>query len=175
MLVTNQAYFRLIPVLQLEDYNNCVETHADGVYRFILKQIKDRDTAKDIVQDAFEKMWKKLETIDAAKAKTYLFTTAYHTMIDYTRKNAKKAAFSELDFNQHSHQKQYSDLKEVLNRGLEMLPEIQKTVLLLRDYEGYDYAEIGNITNLNESQVKVYIFRARTFLKNYIVKPEHVI
>jgi RNA polymerase sigma-70 factor (ECF subfamily) len=48
-------------------------------------------------------------------------------------------------------------------------------VLLLRDYEGYDYAEIGQITGLNESQVKVYIFRARTFLKNYIGKIEAVI
>jgi len=48
-----------------------------------------------------------------------------------------------VDFNQHSHSKQYSDLKEILNAGLEQLPEIQKTVLLLRDYEGYDYEEIG--------------------------------
>jgi RNA polymerase sigma-70 factor (ECF subfamily) len=161
--------------LQLEDYNNCVKTHADAVFRFILKQIKDRDAAKDIVQDAFEKMWKKLDSIDASKAKSYLFTAAYHTMIDYTRKNSKKAAFTEVDYNQHSHTSQYSDLKEVLNRGLDLLPEIQKTVLLLRDYEGYDYAEIGKIADLSESQVKVYIFRARTFLKNYIGNPAQVV
>ena len=145
------------------------------MFRFILKQIKDRDAAKDIVQDAFEKMWKKLDSIDASKAKSYLFTAAYHTMIDYTRKNSKKAAFTEVDYNQHSHTSQYSDLKEVLNRGLDLLPEIQKTVLLLRDYEGYDYAEIGKIADLSESQVKVYIFRARTFLKNYIGNPAQVV
>ena len=149
--------------------------HADGVFRFIAKQIKDRYAAKDIVQDSFEKMWRKIDTIDATKAKTYLFTTAYHTLVDYTRKMAKKADFREVDFNQHSHTKQYSDLKEILNLGLEQLPEIQKTVLLLRDYEGYDYEEIGRITELNESQVKVYIFRARTFLKNYIGKMEMVL
>lgn len=131
--------------------------------------------AKDIVQDSFEKMWRKIDTIDASKSKTYLFTTAYHTLVDYTRKVAKQGNFNEVNFNEHSHTKQYSDLKEVLNRGLEQLPEIQKTVLLLRDYEGYDYAEIGNITQLTESQVKVYIFRARTFLKNYIGRVETVI
>ena len=152
-----------------------MDAYADGVYRFVLKHIKDKDAAKDIVQDSFEKMWKKLDGIEASKSKTYLFTTAYHTLVDYTRKNSKRAAFSEVDFNQHSHNRQYSDLKEVLNRGLEQLPEIQKTVLLLRDYEGYDYAEIGRIAGLSESQVKVYIFRARTFLKNYIGKPETVI
>lgn len=149
--------------------------HADGVYRFILKQIKDKDVARDIVQDSFEKMWRKLDTIDASKSKTYLFTTAYHTLVDYTRKSAKSAAFSEVNFNEHYHTRQYSDLKEILNAGLEQLPEIQKTVLLLRDYEGYDYAEIGKITELSESQVKVYIFRARNFLKTFIGKMETVI
>ena len=161
--------------MNLTEYNQCVDKHADGVYRFVLKQIRDKDIAKDIVQDSFEKMWRKIETVDGAKAKTYLFTTAYHTLIDHIRKNSKNAKMNEVDLNQHSHSSQYSDLKEILNQGLEQLPEIQKTVLLLRDYEGYDYAEIGEITQLTESQVKVYIFRARTFLKNYIGKVEAVI
>jgi RNA polymerase sigma-70 factor (ECF subfamily) len=161
--------------VNLAEYNTCVDVHADGVFRFVVKHIKDRDAARDIVQDSFEKMWRKIDTIDGEKAKTYLFTTAYHTLVDYTRKTARKANFGEVDFNRHSHSTQYSDLKEILNQGLEQLPEIQKTVLLLRDYEGYDYNEIGNIAGLNESQVKVYIFRARTFLKNYIGKMDSVI
>jgi RNA polymerase sigma factor (sigma-70 family) len=152
-----------------------VDAHADGLYRFILKHIKDKDIAKDIVQDTFEKMWRKHESVEAAKSKSYLFTAGYHTLVDYTRRAKKQTNFSEVDFNEHKHEKQYSDLKDILNAGLEQLPEIQKTVLLLRDYEGYDYAEIGEITDLNESQVKVYIFRARTFLKNYIGKLEAVI
>jgi len=159
----------------LAEYNACVDAHADGVYRFVLKHIRDVDSAKDIVQDAFEKMWRKLDTIDGSKAKSYLFTTAYHTLVDFTRRNAKKATFEEVNFNEHYHQKQYTDVKEILNQGLEQLPEIQKTVLLLRDYEGYDYSEIGQITQLSESQVKVYIFRARTFLKNYIGTIEAVL
>jgi RNA polymerase sigma factor (sigma-70 family) len=161
--------------VNLSEYNQCVEKYANGVYRFVLKHIKDPDAAKDIVQDSFEKMWRKIDQVDNEKSKTYLFTTAYHTLVDYTRKQAKKADFSEVNYNEHSHTKQYSDLKAILNRGLEQLPEIQKSVLLLRDYEGYDYAEIGNITGLNESQVKVYIFRARNFLKNYIGRMEAVI
>jgi RNA polymerase sigma-70 factor (ECF subfamily) len=161
--------------LNLQEYNHCVDVHADGVYRFVLKHIRDKDAARDIVQESFEKMWRKVETIEAAKSKTYLFTTAYHTLIELTRKNAKKVPFTEVNFDHHSHTTQYTDLKEVLNRGLEQLPEIQKTVLLLRDYEGYNYAEIGVITGLSESQVKVYIFRARTFLKNFIGKMEAVI
>jgi len=46
---------------------------------------------------------------------------------------------------------------------------------MLKDYEGYNYAEIGEIMNLNESQVKVYLHRARLQLKTYIVKTENII
>jgi RNA polymerase sigma-70 factor (ECF subfamily) len=48
-------------------------------------------------------------------------------------------------------------------------------VILLRDYEGYSYQEIGGITGLSESQVKVYIFRARKALKAYLVRMDNVI
>ncbi len=161
--------------MTIKEYNQCVDDFADAVYRFVLKQIKDKDNAKDIVQETFEKMWIKVESIDYSKSKSYLFTAAYHTLIDFIRKQKKQTNFSEIDFNQYSHNKQYSDLKQVLDAGLDQLPEIQKAVILLRDYEGYDYKEIGEITNLSESQVKVYIFRARNFLKNYIGKMEVVV
>jgi RNA polymerase sigma-70 factor (ECF subfamily) len=59
--------------------------------------------------------------------------------------------------------------------AVDRLPEIQRMVVLLRDYEGYSYQELGELTNLNESQVKVYIYRARVFLKNYIGKMEAVV
>jgi RNA polymerase sigma-70 factor (ECF subfamily) len=158
-----------------QEYNQCVDDYADGVYRFILKNIKDEDKARDVVQDSFEKMWVKASDIAAAKAKSYLFTTAYHTMIDTIRKEKKQTELDEAAFNQHSVNNSYSDLKEVLNEAVAKLPEIQRHVILLRDYEGYSYQEIGEITGLNESQVKVYIFRARSFLKNYIGKLDMVV
>ena len=69
----------------------------------------------------------------------------------------------------------YSDLKEILDEAIETLPEIQKSVILLRDYEGYSYKEIGDIVELTESQVKVYIFRGRLALKKYIGSMEMVL
>ena len=147
------------------EYNTCVDEHADSLYRFILKNIRDDAEARDIVQDTFEKMWRNIANIDSLKAKSYLFTTGYHTMIDKIRRNKNFSDFTEVDEDAIFHSNQYSDLKEVLNRAIAKLPEIQRSVILLRDYEGYSYAEIGKITNLNESQVKVYIYRARLFLK----------
>ena len=161
--------------MTVSEFNSCVDEHADGLYRFILKHIKDEDAAKDIVQDTYEKLWKRINDTETTNAKSYMFTTAYHTLIDYTRRAKKQTNYTELHEQQLKHSNQYTDIKEILNQGLDKLPDIQKTVVLLRDYEGYDYLEIGRITNLTESQVKVYIFRARAFLKNYIGNMEVLI
>lgn len=157
------------------EYNLSVDAYSDAVYRFVLKNIKDSDKAQDIVQDTFEKLWIKAETVTYTKVKSYIFTTAYHTMIDYIRKDKKQTIMDESAEFKHSHNKQYSDLNEILQEALELLPKIQKSVILLRDYEGYSYKEISEITKLNEPQVKVYIFRARQFLKNYIGSIESVV
>jgi len=161
--------------MTVEQYNWCVNSHSDGLYRFILKNIRDEEKAKDIVQDSFEKLWVKLETISGDKAKSYLFSTAYHTLIDTIRKEKQYLAYNEIATKDLSDNKHYTDLNQILTIALNQLPEIQRSVILLRDYEGYSYEEIGEITNLSESQVKVYIFRARTFLKKYIGSMETVI
>jgi RNA polymerase sigma-70 factor (ECF subfamily) len=62
-----------------------------------------------------------------------------------------------------------------LHEALDRLPPVQKSVIMLRDYEGYSYEEIEKITGLNESQVKVYIYRGRVALKEYLVKMEYVV
>jgi len=150
------------------DYNHCVDAHADGLFRFILKNIRDKEKARDIVQEAFAKVWVKVDEINVEKSKSYLFTTAYNTMIDWLRKDEKMTRMENHHQLQGAAYNSYSDLKEVIDEALRQLPEIQRTVVLLRDYEGYSYQEIGEITQLSEAQVKVYIFRARMALKQYI-------
>ena len=151
------------------EYNSCADLYSDGVYRFILKNIKDRDTAQDIVQESYVRMWEKVKEISYEKARAYLFTTAYHTMIDHIRKNQRISSLDDDYTLTHDESPgTYNDLKEVINEAVSKLPEVQRSAIMLRDYEGYSYEEIGEILQLNESQVKVYIFRARTFLKQYI-------
>jgi RNA polymerase sigma-70 factor (ECF subfamily) len=158
--------------MNVRQFNESVDLYSDGIYRFVLKNIRDDEMARDIVQDTYEKLWRTHENVDAAKVKSYLFSTAYHTLIDKVRRESKKADWRESSFSQIGYESGYSDLNEVLHQAIDRLPEIQKMVVMLRDYEGYSYQEIGEMTGLNESQVKVYIFRARVFLKNYIGKME---
>ena len=158
-----------------KEYNISVDLYADSIYRFVVKNLKDSEKSKDIIQDVFEKVWKKVENIEYKKIKSYLFTSAYHTMLDYIKKDKKMTSLEGNNFPEKGYTKEYSGLNEVLETALDRLPEIQKSVILLRDYEGYSYQEIGEITDLKEAQVKVYIYRARKALQKYLVSIENVI
>ena len=161
--------------MKTSEYNEIVEKYADHLFRYILKNIRDREQASDLVQDSFEKLWIRCGDIQFSKAKSYLFSIAHNTMVDSIRKNKRQIVTDIAEMPVIADKSHYSDLKEVLDEGLKKLSEVQRSVILLRDYEGYSYEEIGEITGLNESQVKVYIYRARVFLKNYIGQIEKVI
>jgi len=157
------------------EYNDCVNLYSDNVYRFILKNLRNEEDAKDVVQGAFEKMWMARQQVDNEKSKSYLFTVAYHQMIDHIRKNKRISLKEEFHENALGSGQPQHDSKRILNEALGKLNETQRSLVMLKDYEGYNYAEIGQITGLNDSQVKVYLHRARLQLKAYIVSPENVI
>ncbi len=161
--------------MTIAEYNQAVELYADGLYRFVLRSLSDKEGSRDIVQESFEKLWVRRKEVDGAKCKSYLFTTAHHTLIDRLRKGKRETITERGRLPEPTIEQGYSDLKEILNEAVEKLPEIQRSVVLLRDYEGYSYQEIGEITGLTESQVKVYIYRARLFLKAYIGQIDSVI
>ncbi len=158
-----------------KEYNDCVTNHADHVYRFIVKNLRHQQDARDVVQSAFEKLWVNREEVDHTKSKSYLFTVAYHQMIDHLRKVKRVHLREEFSDEVKVYNKQINNTKEVLENALSKLSETQRSLVLLKDYEGYSYEEIGQITNLSSSQVKVYLHRARLQLKEYIVKIANVI
>lgn len=158
-----------------KEYNNCVNQYADNVFRFIVKNLRHEEDSRDIVQTAFEKLWRNRENVDAEKCKSFLFTVAYNQMIDHIRKN-KRISLKE-DFVEETKigfQKS-NELHKTLMQALNRLNETQRSLVMLKDYEGYSYDEIGKITGLKESQVKVYLHRARIVLKDYLVSKENVI
>ncbi len=149
-------------------YNESVDLYADRLFRFIVKHAKDAERARDLVQDTFEKLWVRREDVTFEKSRAWMFTTAYRSLIDQVRRDKKQGDFDQVAEESYSHTNQYTDVQEILHEALDRLPKQQKSLVLLRDYEGYSYKEIGDITNLTESQVKVYIFRARKALKQYL-------
>lgn len=158
-----------------QQYNECVHLYADNVFRFIVKNIRHEEDARDIVQSAYEKMWRNRDSVDNEKSKSYLFTVAYNQMIDHIRKHKRITLTDEFSETSRgtNHQKEVG-VQETLHKALNKLNETQKSLVMLKDYEGYSYEEIGKITGLNESQVKVYLHRARLTLKKYLVSRENV-
>jgi RNA polymerase sigma-70 factor (ECF subfamily) len=157
------------------EYNQCVDQYADRVYRFILKNMQFPEDAQDVVQSAFEKMWKNHQDVHVETAKSYLLTVAYNQMIDHIRKNKRMTLVDEFSESSKISWSRYTNLKQELEKALQQLTLLQKSLILLKDYEGYSYDEIGKITSLNVSQVKVYLHRARMQLKEYIGKIENLI
>ncbi len=157
-----------------KDYNNCVRLHADGVYRFIVKNLRHEEDAKDVVQTAFEKLWRNKNEVEVEKSKSYLFTIAYNSMIDHIRKVKRIYLREDFEENAIVSYKTVNNAKAALEEAISKLSDTQRSLVLLKDYEGYSYDEIGKITGLNSSQVKVYLHRARLQLKEYIVKMENV-
>jgi RNA polymerase sigma factor (sigma-70 family) len=156
-------------------YKECVTQYADNVYRFILKNLRHEEDARDVVQSAFEKLWANREEVIWEKSRSYLFTIAYHQMIDHIRKVKRIQLRDSFSDEQRVQNRPVNNLKKILDEALSRLNDLQRSLVLLKDYEGYTYQEIGGITGLNESQVKVYLHRARIQLKDYLVKIENVI
>jgi RNA polymerase sigma factor (sigma-70 family) len=161
--------------MDTRQYNESVNLYSDALFRFIVKNLRDEHEAENIVQNTFEKLWVRVDQIDFNMVKPYLFKVAYNNMIDLIRKNKKMTSMSDVVEDNYSHSEQYNDIKEIVDTAVSKLGENQRTVILLRDYEGYDYRSISEITGMTESQVKINIFRARKFLKEYIGKMELVL
>jgi RNA polymerase sigma-70 factor (ECF subfamily) len=159
--------------MTIDEYNQIVYDQSDALYRFALKNIKVVEDAQEIVQIAFEKLWLNKDKVDSTKYKAYLFRIAYNSMIDIIRKQKKEVDMESLNIPEASaHHIEYKGLKKVLEKAFEEISDIQRTVIMLRDYEGYSYSEIGEITGLNESQVKITIFRGRQALQKILGKLE---
>lgn len=156
-------------ILKRSEYNITVKTHANNLYGYALKFLRNDDDAKDIVQDVFERLWLNRKSVEFGKAKSWMFTTAHNAMINFSNRKGRIHLSGEMQaFDRGRFEGNDFESKEIVELAVSILPPIQKSVILLRDLEGYSYQEIGDILDLTESQVKVYLFRARKKIKKQL-------
>jgi RNA polymerase sigma factor (sigma-70 family) len=158
--------------MEVNEYNACVREWADALFRFSCKCSGNQSDAKDIVQGCFEVLWQKRSEVEAGKAKAWLFQVAYRRAVDEYRRRVK-IAYEEPP--EEARSPGSPDLKKVLDRALTQLDDQARALVMLKDYEGYRYEEIAQITGITETQVKVYLHRARKTLKEYLVSVENII
>jgi len=148
-----------------DDYNEAVKNYYSNLYRYLTKFIWDKHIVKDLIQDCYLKLWQHRDRVDFTKVKSWLFTTAHNAMIDYVNRNKRNIITTQAIFEDIPSQPQTKELREIIDKAIDLLPELQRSIILLRDLEGYEYKEIGEMLGISESQVKVYLFRARKKIK----------
>lgn len=150
-----------------KEYNHCVRHLGDDLYRFALRYANLSAAAEDAVQDVFADLWERRSEVESEGARGWLIRALYRRLVDMHRhdevvRNAQAA--QENEYRQHEN----FELKDALAHALATLPEQQRMLVLLRDLEGYEYAEMAQMTGLSEQQVGVYLFRARKQLKKQL-------
>lgn len=146
-----------------------MDQHSDALYRFCLHFLRDVEQARDTVQDCFEKLWINKKEIPLEKAKSWLFTCANHLMLNQVKHNkVRQQHLDSLCWNQAPSSECQFENQQLIALLVSELPPLQKSILLLRDLEGYTYREIGALLSLTEAQVKVYLFRARFKVKKRV-------
>ena len=138
--------------------------YANDVYRFAYWLCGDQDDAKDITSETFVRVWTSDTETRLESVKAYLFAIARNQFLHMERKKKRFTEITEENAGSTSETERdtesQSELEQTM-RALDTLPEVDRTVLILRAQDELPYEEIATITGLSLSAVKVKIFRAR--------------
>jgi RNA polymerase sigma factor (sigma-70 family) len=156
-------------MLNRKTYSKVVTQNSDRIYNYLAKQLKDRTIAEDLTQDCFLQLWKNRFLIKEEVCKSWLYKTAYNKMLNHIRDNQRIDFESEPINNSTTQFTSQIDTQDLLDHIFEQLSTEEKTLILLRDNEGYAYQEIADILELSPSNVKNKLFKARQKFKQKVL------
>ena len=144
----------------------------DRFYRLALRITLNPAEAEDVVQETLLRIWQgrdKLE--DAGEIQAFGYTVCRRLALDCAGKAGHGNVTLDLD-TQPSEQMDRQERVALIRKLMDSLPETQRSIMQLRDIEGKTYIEIADILQLTEAQVKVYLHRARTKVREQAEKIE---
>jgi RNA polymerase sigma-70 factor (ECF subfamily) len=145
---------------------------SDRLFRLALRITMNRAEAEDVVQDTLLKVWEQREEwerIDSLEA--YALTVCRNRALDSLKRMGRDTrSLDEMDGSSHATDSGLRRLEareqlSLVRKFMDGLPEVQRTIMLLRDIEGKTYQEIAQTIGVSETQVKVYLHRARTKIR----------
>jgi len=151
----------------VDEFSTLYRRYAPDVFRFALHLSRDRHEAEDITSETFVRAWTSPEPIRLATVKGYLFTIARNLYLQRLRKGRRDVTLGD-DLRDpgpdpSARVEQSSQVRLVLD-GVQKLPEIDRSALLMRAVDGMAYAEIARALGITLASVKVKIHRARISL-----------
>lgn len=148
---------------------------GDRLFRLALRITMNRAEAEDVVQDTLLKVWElRSEWGQINNLEAFAIATCRNRALDVLKRAGRNAkSLDEVDNTQHSTLNSQRSLEareqlSLVRRLMDGLPELQRSIMLLRDIEGKNYQEIAEALDISETQVKVYLHRARTKIKEQV-------
>ena len=146
---------------------------SDKLFRLALRITMNKAEAEDVVQDTLLKVWECREDWNRINnLEAFAIATCRNRALDVVKRAGRDT--ENLDemahFSSQTPHEQLEAREEIslVRRLMDSLPEVQRTIMLLRDIEGKTYQEIAQTLDISETQVKVYLHRARTKIKEWI-------
>jgi RNA polymerase sigma-70 factor (ECF subfamily) len=159
-----------------QEFNTNVLPLRDKIYRFAAQILKDREAARDVVQDTFLKIWTRKDNLgEIRNLEAFAMVVAKNYSYDQIRSEKMRREKSEMIKEAQIDQVDYQKLEQVeaVNRVkmiIETLPETQRLVIHLRDIEEYDFKEISEVMGIKEDAVRVNLSRARKKIRDTMIK-----
>lgn len=158
------------------NYRRLVQTHKDRLYSLAVRLLGERSAAEDVVQDTFIKLWQHLESLEAERVMPWLLRVTRNACLDQLRRAKHRNTWLAVGGGEiegitetvPEHDLERSELKDALNEAVADLKEPYRSLILLRDVQGHSYRDVGQTLDLSESQVKVYLHRARRMLRHQL-------
>ncbi|HEV3201344.1 MAG TPA: RNA polymerase sigma factor [Bryobacteraceae bacterium] len=151
----------------MTDFSALYQKYAPDVFRFAMYLSGNRGEAEDITSETFVRAWTSPEPIAMATVKGYLLTIARNLFLQEVRKRSRAVALDETIRDPRpgpeAETEKKAEYRAVL-AGLQELPEIDRSALLMSAYEGMPYAEIAQALGISVPAVKMKIHRSRLAL-----------
>jgi RNA polymerase sigma factor (sigma-70 family) len=160
-----------------DSFQQLVLTLTDPLFRFALWRLGQREEAEDAVQETFLRMWKMRNNLNRYERPDYL---AFHILRNWCIDRARKKKVEWEDWSVYVENakdlltpQRQMELQEELHqveKAAQQLPEQQRTILFLRNVEGYSTKEVANMLGLKVNTVEVNLSRARRRLRKVFQK-----
>ncbi|RYZ38092.1 MAG: RNA polymerase sigma-70 factor, partial [Sphingobacteriales bacterium] len=157
-------------------------TYSERLYYNILSLVKDRDTAEELVQDVFSKIWKNREKISIEKSfSSYLYTSSRNRVFDFfkqlRRNHELYARIQAIAAEHYSHIEESllaRENEELLHRAIETLPPQRRRAFELCKIEGMSYRQASEVMGISMSTVKEHMSTALDAIRSYITKHSEI-
>jgi RNA polymerase sigma-70 factor, ECF subfamily len=164
-----------------DKFNEYVLQQSRKLYGFAYRILHNQEEAEDAVQEIFIKLWKMGEKLDGYASINALATTMIKNhCIDQLRKGKKfyydssnMTDFSVLTSPSPLEQMENRESDEIILKIIEDLPENFRTIIRLREIDGFSYEEIAEKTKQNINTLRVTISRARKLIRDEFNKYQY--